>query len=95
MPAFFIANQLEVTDPDTIAEYRKHAVDSIESAGGRFLVRGEVGERLEGDVSPARIIMIEFDDMAALKAWYDGPGYADLKRMRLSASRSDIFCVEA
>jgi len=95
MPAFFIANQLEVTDPDTIAEYRKHAVDSIESAGGRFLVRGGVGERLEGDVSPVRIIMIEFDDMAALKAWYDGPGYADLKRMRMSASKSDIFCVES
>jgi len=39
--------------------------------------------------------MIEFDDMAALKAWYDGPGYADLKRMRMSASKSDIFCVES
>lgn len=94
MPAYFIANQIEVTDPDTMDEYRKNVVENIENAGGKFLVRGGVGERLEGDVSPNRIIMIEFVSMDALKAWYDGEGYAELKAMRMASSKSDIFCVE-
>ncbi len=40
------------------------------------------------------MIVIEFSDMATLKAWYDSDDYAELKEMRKSSSSSNIIAVE-
>ena len=94
MAAYFIVDQLEITDPDTMAEYAKGVAASIKAHGGRMLVRGGAFEVKEGDWMPKRVIVLEFDDMDALKGWYDGPAYAELKKMRLASSRSNAIMVE-
>lgn len=94
MAAYFIVDQLEVTDPETMKKYAAGVADTVKDAGGRMIVRGGAFEVVEGDYQPNRVIVLEFPDMAALKGWYDGPAYAELKKMRLSSSRSNAFMVE-
>lgn len=93
MPAYIVAN-VDVTDPDAYAEYRKGVVASLASFGGRFLARGGKAEALEGGYAPKRIVILEFPDYERAKAWWDSPGYRDLRALRQRASTGDLIVVE-
>ena len=62
--------------------------------GGKFVVRGGKHEVLEGEWRPVRLVVIEFPDMAALKAWYQSPEYTALIKLRQGASRGSLIAVE-
>ncbi len=94
MAAYFIVDQLEVTDPDTMKEYSAGVGATIAKYNGKPLVRGGDFEVLEGNYQPRRMIVLEFADMATLKAWYDSDDYAALKEMRQSSSSANIVAVE-
>ena len=70
MPAYVIAD-VKVTDPEQYKQYMALSPGAIEAAGGRFLVRGGPHEVLEGVWQPNRMVMVEFPDMAAARAFYD------------------------
>lgn len=93
MPAYLIAD-VEVKDPDVYAEYRRQVLPLVQKHGGRFIVRGGAHETLEGPWRPARVVIIEFPDMAALKAWYGSPEYTRLIELRQGASRGSLIAVE-
>lgn len=95
MPALFIADQQEVTDPETMKVYSGRVAATVEQYGGKFVCRGGDPEVIEGDWPVRRIIILEFADRAAFRAWYDSPEYADLKAMRLSSSRSNVIVVDS
>ena len=94
MAAYFIVDQLEVTDPETMKRYAAGVGDTVKNAGGKMLVRGGEFSVVEGDYQPRRLIVIEFPDMAALKGWYDGPAYEELKKLRLASSRANAVMVD-
>ncbi len=94
MVAYFIADQQEVTDPETMKAYSTRVAATIEQYGGKFSVRGGDPEILEGDWPVRRVIILEFEDRTAIKAWYDSPEYAELKAMRLASSRSNAIIVD-
>ena len=93
MAAYLIAD-VTVMNPDTYAEYRKQVLPTITKYGGRFLVRGGAHETLEGDWRPGRVVVIEFPDMAAAKAWYRSKEYGLLVKLRQSASAGRLILVE-
>lgn len=93
MPAYYITERGETLDADAMAEYSANVNDTIDQYGGLKVIRGGIIESLEGDWNPERIIMIEFETMAALKAWYDSPEYAPLKAKRLAASTGKAIAV--
>ena len=86
MPAYLYAT-LEVSDPVAYEEYRLQVPALIKHHGGRYLVRGGATEVLEGDVKPMRQVILEFADMAALKAFYNSPAYQRLVLVRQGATR--------
>jgi uncharacterized protein (DUF1330 family) len=94
MAAYLIVDQLEVTDPDTMKKYSAGIGATLAQYGGKPLVRGGDFEVLEGDYQPRRLVVLEFADMATLKAWYDSPEYAEIKALRHSASRGNMVAVE-
>ena len=67
---------------------------SIAQYGGKFLTRGGKTELLEGSPDPARVVVIEFADMAAAKRWYDSPEYQEALKIRLANSRGRVLLVE-
>ena len=86
MPAYLYAT-LEVSDPLAYEEYRSQAPAVIAAHGGRYLVRGGATEVLEGDVQPLRQVILEFPDMAQLKAFYHSSAYQILVAVRQGATR--------
>ena len=72
--AGYIIAEVEVNDPETYATYRAKTPGVVERYGGRFIVRGGAAETLEGDRPPARIVVIEFPDVAAARRFYDFAG---------------------
>ncbi len=92
--AGYIIAEVEVTDPDTYATYRAQTPGVVERYGGRFIVRGGNAELLEGDREPARIVVIEFPDVAAARRFYDSPDYQAIIGIRQRAATSRLILVE-
>jgi len=93
MAAYLIAN-IEVLDPAGFSEYRERVPATIAQFGGRYLVRGGATEALEGSWALNRCVILEFPDMARLKAWYASPEYAPLIAIRARTTRSKLAMVE-
>ena len=89
-PAYLIGD-IEVTDPDTYARYAAGVPGTVAAYGGRYLIRGVSGEVFEGDWTPKRLVLLEFESMERAKAWYNSPEYADLKKLRQSASKGNLI----
>ena len=85
-----IADYLEETDPDGMARYREAARDTIAAHGGKVIVAGP-GEAVEGEWAPMRIVIIEFNDMAALRGWYNSPEYQAVAPIRHRSARENLI----
>jgi uncharacterized protein (DUF1330 family) len=94
MPAYVIAAVLDSWDQDKLVQYREGNTAAVAEHGGRFVARGGATVVLEGDWDPQRIVLIEFPDLNAARAWYESDGYAPLRELRRSASKTDIVVVE-
>ena len=92
MPAYMIA-EINVTDPKAFEAYRTQVPAIVEQYGGTYLVRGGAVEALEGETA-GRIVVVQFESMAALKRWYDSPEYAAVRSLRHTASEGRIVAVE-
>ncbi|MXY59750.1 MAG: DUF1330 domain-containing protein [Chloroflexi bacterium] len=93
MPAYLIAD-VDVHDPDSYAGYGAQVPGTLEAYGGRFVVRGGASEVLEGEFQPKRVVVLEFPDMGALKAWYDSDAYQGIVGIRWEAATASVIAVE-
>jgi uncharacterized protein (DUF1330 family) len=93
MAAYLIAD-VEVRDVQAYEEYRQKVPAVIAAYGGRYLVRGGAVERFEGDAAMHRVVLLEFPDMAKLRAFYESSEYQRLIPVRRKASRANLFAVQ-
>ncbi len=98
MPAFVIAavssSQTSEEAAAALAEYRAGNTEVVAAHGGRFVVRGGDVERLEGDWDPLRVVIMEFPDRDAARAWHASPAYAPLKSLRQGVSQTSLVLVD-
>jgi len=90
----YVINDMEVTDPALLEEYKKLSPATVAQYGGRFLARGGTMEVLEGAWRPKRLVILEFPSLAQAKAWVNSPEYAPARRIRQQASRSNLVVVD-
>src|SRR6266700_631665 len=82
MAAYVIAEH-RITDPAKFEEYRFNIGPMMAKHGGRYLTKGDSLKMPEGGHwNPERVVIIEFPDMASLKAWYTSPEYQPLIALR-------------
>ena len=93
MAAYVLVN-VEITDSAGFAEYRKLVPATIAAFGGRFLTRGGATEVLEGEWKPRRLVVLEFPDVATIKAWYHSPEYQRLLELRKRTATSDLVIID-
>jgi uncharacterized protein (DUF1330 family) len=94
MTAYVIA-QVKVSDPQRYEGYKALSPGAVEAAGGRFVVRGGQTEVFEGNWKPGRIVVLQFESMAAAKAFYDSALYRKARDARAGATEQfDMICVE-
>jgi uncharacterized protein (DUF1330 family) len=94
MPAYVIAAVTDAWDQERLVRYREGNNEAVAAHRGRFVARGGEQELLEGDWDPLRLVIIEFPDMDAARAWYHSDAYAPLRELRRSASTTNIVIVD-
>src|SRR5258708_38752114 len=94
MPAYYIGEHA-ITDAAVFDEYLALVIPMIERFGGRYLTKRGSHEVLEGDWKPNRVVIVEFPDMASIRAWYSAPEYQPLIRMRQRAATDVMIMLEA
>ena len=93
MPGYVIAD-VEVTNPELFEEYRKLVPATVEAFGGRYIVRGGSSEVVEGEWTPNRTVIIEFESFEQAKAWHSSDMYAGPKQMRIDSTNSSVIIVD-
>jgi uncharacterized protein (DUF1330 family) len=92
MPAYVIV-ETDVTDPERYDQYKAASSGAVTASGGRYLVRGGELAVLEGDWHPSRLVVLEFEDLAAAERWYESEGYQEAKKLRKGAARLRMVAV--
>ncbi len=72
--AHFLSIYRAVHDGDRIAAYRELGGPALEAAGGRIVARATASAAFESGLRD-RVVIIEFDDVDAAVAAYEGPAY--------------------
>jgi uncharacterized protein (DUF1330 family) len=93
MPAYLIV-ETDITDPVQYEQYKAASPGAIAAHGGRFVVRGGEMAVLEGDWSPKRLVVVEFDDLEAAKRFYESPEYQAAMKLREGAADLNMVAVE-
>jgi uncharacterized protein (DUF1330 family) len=93
MPAYVIV-ETDVTDPEQYERYKVASPGAVAAGGGRFVARGGELAVLEGDWRPSRLVVLEFEDLAAARRWYESETYQEAKRLREGAARLRMVAVQ-
>ena len=93
MTAFVIVD-INVTDPVRYEEYKKLAAPTVELYGGKYLARGGRTETLEGDWSPGRLVILQFDSVDQAKSWVNSPEYSGPRKIRHETATSTMIVTE-
>jgi len=92
--ATYIIVQIDIHDPVAYERYRIMATPTVALYGGRYVVRGGASEILEGSWQPRRLVILEFADAAAARAWWNSPEYAPAKALRQQIADTEMLLIE-
>jgi uncharacterized protein (DUF1330 family) len=90
----YVIGNISITDPEQYKEYGRRVPAIVAHFGGTYLVRGGAMEAVEGPAMMERLVVIEFESVAAARRFYNSKEYAPVLAIRLAASRSQLAIVE-
>jgi uncharacterized protein (DUF1330 family) len=85
MPVLFIVQE-QINDPEALAPYVEKARQAPNP--GKLVAVDENPIAIEGAWHGSRCVILEFEDEAAFRAWYDSPEYQEAAAIRLAATDS-------
>jgi uncharacterized protein (DUF1330 family) len=66
----------------------------VAAYGGKFVVRGGKVEVIEGEWSPKRLVVLEFESAERAKQWWSSQEYNIPKQIRQKTSLTNMIVVE-
>ncbi len=90
----YVVVDIEVTDPAVYEEYKKLAPAGVAAYGGKYLARGGRTEVLEGNWSPKRLVILQFESVERAQAWLNSPEYGPAKALRHQSTNSNMVVIE-
>jgi len=93
MTAYIILD-IEVNDLVRYAEYRELATPTVAQYGGKYIARGGKVENLEGDWSPSRIVILQFETVEQARKWQNSPEYRPAMELRHQTAVTRSIIVE-
>lgn len=93
MTAYVIVD-IDVHDPVGYEEYKKLAPAAVELYGGKYIARGGKTETLEGDWSPSRLVILQFENSEQAKKWLNSDEYRETRAMRHRTANSQMVVIE-
>jgi len=91
--AYWISCYRSISNPDALQAYAKLAGPAIQSAGGRFVVRGMPAKTYESGVNQ-RTVVVEFDSLDKAVAAHESDGYKAALKLLGNAVERDFRIVE-
>jgi len=92
--AAYVLIETDIVDAAQYERYKAASPAAVEAGGGRFLARGGELDVLEGDWRPSRLVVLEFEDLAAARRWYDSEVYQEAKKLRDGAAHLRMVAVQ-
>ncbi len=92
--AAYVILDVDVIDAERYADYKEMSGEALAAHGGKFLVRGGKAEVLEGEWTPNRVVVLEFESVEQAKAWWSSKEYAEAKKLRQDCSRGNMILIE-
>ena len=93
MTAYVIVD-INVTDLVRYEEYKRLAAPTVELHGGKYIARGGKTETLEGDWSPSRLVILQFDNIEQAKTWLNSAEYSGARNLRHETATSNMVVIE-
>jgi uncharacterized protein (DUF1330 family) len=90
----YVVVDINVTDPASYEEYKKLAAPTVELYGGKYIARAGRTETLEGNWSPTRLVILQFDSIEQAKTWLNSPEYSEVKKIRHRTATSNMVVIE-
>jgi uncharacterized protein (DUF1330 family) len=87
MTVYAIA-QLTITDRSRYQRYQTGFMSVLGQYGGRLLVADEAPAVVEGRWDHQKIVVLEFKDAAAFRAWAESPEYRQIAIDRLAGAHT-------
>lgn len=96
MPAYMIVTAKIIDRDAFISGYGTAAGALVERFGGKYVLRGPGAELLEGDFGDgASMVISEWPDKAAAKAFWDSPEYQEAKKLREGIADVQVLLIES
>ena len=90
----YVVIDTEVVDQEAFSEFVERIPGAMTANGGRFVVRGGQSQVAEGDWTPQRLVIMEFESYEAASAFIASDEYAALDELRHRAVKSRVVVVE-
>jgi uncharacterized protein (DUF1330 family) len=90
----YIVSRVKILNAEAMQRYMTEAPATVAAFGGRYLVRGKDVEALEGAWEHERMVVVEFPDKQAARAWYESDAYKPLRELRQSSAEAVILLAE-
>jgi uncharacterized protein (DUF1330 family) len=86
MAAYYLFDNVEVSDPEALARYFPQAAKLVVDA---------VPEVVEGDPGLTSVVLMEFPDADSARAWYESDAYRPVRAIRHRAARNNAVLINA
>src|SRR5215472_2230923 len=90
---YWVSCYRSIANPDAVAAYAKLAGPALAAAGGKFLARGVPAHAYEAGIRE-RMVVVEFESVAAAVACHDSPAYQDALKVFNNAAERDFRIIE-
>lgn len=90
----YLVLDLSIKEIKGFSEYIQKIPSFIEKHSGRYIVRGEVPEIMEGDWKPERLVIIEFPSRQHAKDFLAEPEAKSLFAIRHKTTDSKLLLVD-
>ncbi len=90
----YVVVDIDVHDPLGYEEYKKLAPAAVELYGGKYIARGGKTETLEGDWSPSRLVILQFESSEQAKKWLNSEEYRVARSMRHKTADPQMVVIE-
>lgn len=93
MPAYVLV-EVDIQDPKEYEAYKKLTPATVEAHGGKFIIRGNPVQVMEGEWNHDRMVMLEFPSKKIAEEWYYSKEYQEARAIRLKVSTAKFFIIE-
>ena len=94
MPAYLVVDT-DIQNADEYEKYKALAKPIAEKYGGVYRVRGGAMDLLESELwTPTRMVIVEFPDAQAARAFVDSEEYAPVKPLRQNNARCTMAILD-